>query len=149
MAVVVLAAFSVIIATNAGYMSNALNTEPKTQVKNASTTFYANISIRLYEGDGCGCVPLRGITINATSRDTDHYTSGITDENGLCVLQLEFDKTYRISIQDAYHESVLFDFVVIDDQAFSFHTKIVQSSSVGTFLQMFLHKLFPMKKIIP
>jgi hypothetical protein len=149
MTVVVLAVFSLIIATNAGYMSNALNTEPTTQIKNASTDFYANISIHLYEGDGCGCVPLRGIPINATGRDTDHYTSGMTDENGLCVLQLEFDKTYRISIQDVNHESVLFDFVVIDNQAFSFHTKIVQSSSpVGTFLQMLLHKLFTAKKII-
>jgi len=149
MAVVVLAAYSLIIAANAGYVSNALNTGQTAQVKNASTDFYANISIHVYEGDGCGCVPLRGIPINATGRDTDHYTSGVTDENGLCILQLEFDRTYRVSIQAVNHESVLFDFVVIDNQAFSFHMKIIQSSSpVGTFLQMLLHKLFTVKKII-
>jgi hypothetical protein len=47
--------------------------------------------------------------INTIGRDTDHLTSRLTNDNGSCVLQLQFDKTYRVSIQTNNHESVLFD----------------------------------------
>jgi hypothetical protein len=149
MAVVSLAVFSLIVAANAGYVSSNLKSQKTTQMMNTQTDFYANITFNVYEGEGCGCVPLRGVPLNATGRDTDHFTSGITDDNGTCVLQLEFDKTYRVSIQAADHESVLFDFVVIDNQAFSFHMKVIDTSSYHfSFLQMILQKILFTKKII-
>ncbi|MCX6670325.1 MAG: hypothetical protein NTX92_00195 [Euryarchaeota archaeon] len=146
MAVVFVAVFSLIIAANAGYISRSQKT---TKSMSAPLEFYANVTFNVFEGDGCGCVPLRGIPMNATGRDTDHSTSGITDENGTCILQLEYDRTYRISIQEADHESVLFDFVVIDDQMFTFHMKEVGASTpYFSFIQMMLQKLLLAKHII-
>jgi len=146
MAVVLLAVFSLIIAANAGYVSDSLNTRKTTEMKNTQTDFYANITFNVYEGEGCGCVPLRGVPLNATGRDTDHSASGLTDDDGNCILQLEYDKTYRISILEVDHESVLFDFVVIDDQMFSFHMKEVETSlSHFSFIQMILQKLLSLK----
>jgi hypothetical protein len=149
MAVVLLAVFSLIIAANAGYVSSNLKSQKTTQMMNTQTDFYANITFNVYEGEGCGCVPLRGVPLNATGRDTDHFTSGVTDDNGTCNLQLEYDKTYRVSIQALDHESVLFDFVVIDNQAFSFHMKVIEESSYHfSFLQMMLQKIHFAKKLI-
>lgn len=147
MAVVLLAVFSLIIAANAGYVSSNLKSQKTTQMMNTKTDFYANITFNVYEGEGCGCVPLRSVPLNATGRDTDHFTSGVTDDNGTCVLQLEYDKTYRVSIQAVDHESVLFDFVVLDNQAFSFHMKVIDTSSYHfSFLQMMLQKIVLAKK---
>lgn len=146
MAVVTLAVFSLIIAANAGFNSMGQKT---TKIMSAQTDFYANITINVFEGEGCGCVPLRGIPINATGRDTDHFTSGLTNDNGTCVLQLEYDKTYRVSIQAVDHESVLFDFLVLDNQAFSFHMKVLDTSSFRlSFFQMILQKILFAKKLI-
>ena len=149
MAVVLLAVFSLIIAANAGYVSSNLKSQKTTQMMNTKTDFYANITFNVYEGEGCGCVPLRSVPLNATGRDTDHFTSGVTDDNGTCVLQLEYDKTYRVSIQAVDHESVLFDFVVLDNQAFSFHMKVIDTSSYHfSFLQMMLQKIVLAKKLL-
>lgn len=149
MAVVLLAVFSLIVAANAGYVSSNLKSQKTTQVMNTQTDFYANITFNVYEGEGCGCVPLRGVPLNATGRDTDHSTSGVTDDDGNCVLQLEYDKTYRVSIQAVDHESVLFDFVVLDNQAFSFHMKVIEESSHSfSFFQMILQKILFAKKLI-
>jgi hypothetical protein len=149
MAVVLLAVFSLIIAANAGYVSSNLKSQKTTQMMNTQTDFYANITFNVYEGEGCGCVPLRGVPLNATGRDTDHFTSGVTDDNGTCVLQLEYDKTYRVSIQAVDHESVLFDFVVLDNQAFSFHMKVIEESSYRfSFIQMMLQKIVLAKKFL-
>jgi len=149
MAVVLLAVFSLIVAANAGYVSSNLKSQKTTQMMTSQTDFYANITFNVYEGEGCGCVPLRGIPLNATGRDTDHYTSGVTDDDGNCVLQLEYDKTYRVSIQAVDHESVLFDFVVIDNQVFSFHMKVIDTSSYRfSFIQMMLQKILFAKKLI-
>jgi hypothetical protein len=147
-AVVLVAVFSLIIAVNAGYVSNTVQNNKTTPVKGTLSDFYANITFNVYDGEGCGCVPLRGVPINATGRDTDHSTSGLTDDNGKCVLQLEYDKTYRVSMQEQDHESVLFDFVVIDNQEFSFHMKVIETSiHVPSFLQMMLQKIIFSKKL--
>jgi hypothetical protein len=131
MAVVFVAICSLIVAANAGYIPTNQTLQKKNSVENNPTTFYANITFHVYEGEGCGCVPLSGVPINASGRDTDHNASGVTDEEGQLILQLEFDKTYRVSVQEKDHESVLFDFVVIDDQSFAFHIKVVKDSSQG------------------
>ena len=148
MVVVVVAVFSLIIAANAGNMSDTLGSQKTPEMKTTQTDFYANVTFNIFEGDGCGCVPLRYVPLNATGRDTDHSTSGLTDDEGQCILQLEYDKTYRISVIEANHESVLFDFVVIDDQVFSFHMKEIETSSLARFslLHMILQKLLLLKQ---
>jgi hypothetical protein len=149
MAVVLLAVFSLIVAANAGYVSSNLKSQKTTQMMKSQTDFYANITFNVYEGEGCGCVPLRGVPLNATGRDTDHFTSGVTDDDGNCVLQLEYDKTYRVNIQAVDHESVLFDFIVLDNQVFSFHMKVIDTSSYRvSFIQMMLQKILFAKKLI-
>jgi hypothetical protein len=138
-AVVILAVFFLIIAANAGNVSNTPNVEKKTESKNVLTEFYANITFSVFEGEGCECVPLRGSFINATGRDTDHSAFGVTNDKGVCVLQLQFDKTYRVSVQISNHESVLYDFNVLDDQSFTFNLKKTQASS--TFVPLSMHAI--------
>jgi hypothetical protein len=146
MVVVLVAVFSVMIAANAAYVSHAYRSEQTAQKSSASTEFYAAITIHLYQGEGCGCVPLREVFINATGRDTDHSASNVTDQNGMCILFLEYDKTYRLRIEQKDYESVLFDFVVLDDQTFSFHVKEVETSAKGfSLLQMVLQKILLQK----
>ena len=147
MAIGLLAILSFVIAAHAGTLSTQQLKKDITP-QNAPTEFYANITFHVYEGEGCGCVPLRGVPINATGRDTDHITNGTTDDNGQCILQLEFDKTYRITIQNGDHESVLFDFVVIDNQAFSFHLKVIETSTPSFSLaQILLHRLMRIRTL--
>ena len=149
--VVVLVVFSLIIATNAGYAETNQKSQKTVQISNIQTIFYANITFNVYEGEACdvGCIPLRGVTINATSRDIEHHiTSAVTDDNGKCVLQLLYT-TYRISFQEKDHEAVLFDFEVIGDQTFSFQTKKIETSlNYLSFAQMMLQKIILTKKLI-
>lgn len=148
MVVVIIAVFSLIIAVNAGNVSDNLNPQKEIEIQNTQRDFYANITFNIYKGDGCGCIPLRGIHLNATGRDTDHSTSGLTNDDGRCVLQLEYYKTYRISIQETNLESVLFNFVVIDNQMFSFHIKEIETSSLYnfSFIQIILQRILLVKK---
>jgi len=81
--------------------------------------FDAEITFYIYEGTGCGCVPIIGAFINATSGDGQD--SGITDENGTCILHMVINSDYRVSIEAGSFNSVLFDFNVIDNQIFKFH----------------------------
>jgi hypothetical protein len=87
--------------------------------------FYAQISFLLSEGEGCGsgCIPIRQVPIWAEGLTTDHNATGITDDNGICILELEFDQNYRIHIEFEGFHRVLFDFTVNEDQAFTFHMK--------------------------
>lgn len=139
---------SLIVVANAGMILTKQENQKKTPSIGTPTAFYANITFHVYEGEGCGCVPLRGVPINASGRDTEHNTSGVTDDNGTCVLQLEYDKTYRVSIQDKNHETVLFDFDVIEDQSFAFHLKVTDSSHGFSLIQTLLHKIELVKRLI-
>lgn len=147
MAVVLVAVFSVIIAVNAGYVSDSLTSQIIRESHPAQMNAYANISFTIFEGDGCGCTPLQGVPINATGKDTEHSASGLTDEDGKCVLQLEYGKTYQVNIEEIDHESVLFDFDVVDHQMFQFHMKFIDTSSVTHFslIQLILQKLLALK----
>jgi len=83
--------------------------------------FFAEITFNLYEGTGCGCVPVRNAPITAWGLDVDHSTSGITDDDGKCILQMEINYNYRVTIEAEGFNTVMFDFLVIDDQTFVFH----------------------------
>ena len=99
----------------------------------ASCGEYAQISCYLYEGEGCGCVPVRFVLVSARGIDTAHNDSGLTDENGLCILELEYDYTYRITIEVENFEMILFDFNVLDDQTFTFHLQEKDDSVLPHF----------------
>ncbi len=113
--------------------SNVLNESRVNQ-----TVFYADIEITLFEGEGCGCFPLPDTLIFAEGQDTDHNDSGYTDEEGYVLLELEIDSTYRVMIMHDDYNDVLFDFIVVDDQYFSFHLEetvvsISQDSTIPSY----------------
>jgi len=145
MSIAMVAILSLIVAVNAGQVA----LQPKKE-NNAPTDFYANITVKVFEGDGCECVPLGGSFVNATGRDTDHNDFNVTNDRGECVLHLQFDKTYRVSVQIGDHESVLYDFNVLDDQTFVFNLMKTSTSSnpVPSALQIVLNKVAALKKII-
>jgi len=93
------------------------------------TLFTAQISFILYEGTGCGCVPVYGAQITAFGLDVDHNDSGVTDDDGNCILELEYNGNYRVQIQAENYQIVLFDFLVVDDQPFVFHMQEKNSGS--------------------
>jgi hypothetical protein len=150
MTIVFVAILSLIVAVNAGQVSLQQKTETKTPFMLKPTDFYANITFKVFEGEGCECVLLGGSFINATGRDTDHLTSGVTDDKGVCVLQLQFDKTYRVSVQISDHESVLYDFNVLDDQSFTFNLKktVTSSNPVPASMHAVLQQLSFVKKVL-
>jgi hypothetical protein len=88
---------------------------------NPQSLFFAEITFNLYEGTGCGCVPVRNASITAWGLDVDHNASGITDDNGKCILQLEINYNYRVTIEAEGFQTVMFDFLILDDQTFVFH----------------------------
>lgn len=132
---IVMAAFSLIVAANAINIRTQQEFTVETKEINSSNQplFYAEISFYIFEGEGCACVPIINASVFAYGLDTDHNDSGLTDEDGLCILELEYDRTYRVKIEAENFQTVLFDFFVIDDQTFSFHMQEVEESSSHSF----------------
>jgi hypothetical protein len=144
-----LATFSLVIAANAGYIAVQPEKQEIKATGNAyQSEFYAEISFYIYEGDGCACVPVRNAPIFAQGLDTDHNDSGFTDDDGLCILELEYDATYRVTLEMEAFQMVLFDFVVIDDQTFTFHMQEEDTSTPNlSLLQMFVQKISHLKNL--
>ncbi len=120
------------------------------QITPAAMIGYEAITFHLFEGEGCGCIPIYDATVSAVGRTTLHNTSGVTNDDGECVLHLEYDETYRIQIHADGFQTVLFDFNVVDDQSFSFHLAPVNDSVVKhhVFLLQLLQRFQWMKKFI-
>ena len=133
-AIMLLAIFSLITAANAGY-SAVQHEKQENQINSTGNEgdFYEEISISTYEGDGCGCVPLPYVTVEAYGRDTDHFDTNITDINGFCILELEYDATYRVTIEVDDFQLIMYDFKVLDDQPFTFHMQELKDSSPQSF----------------
>jgi hypothetical protein len=145
MSIAVVAILSLIVAVNASQVA----LQPKKE-NNAPTDLYANITVKVFEGDECECVPLGGRFVNATGRDTNHNDFNVTNDRGECVLHVQFDETYRVNVQIGDHESVLYDFNVLDDQTFVFNLKKTSTSSnpIPSALQIVLNKVAALKKIL-
>lgn len=146
---IITAAFSIIVTANPVQISNDSYQEVEYTKNGGSPLAYAQISFNIFEGSGCGCVPLIGTSVSAYGLDTDHSDSGITDENGLCILELEYDATYRVTIDDENFVKVTFDFLVIDDQTFTFRMQDKEDSISQSFpvLSQFLQKLIEIENI--
>lgn len=86
---------------------------------NQNAFFEAEITFYVLTGEGCGCTPIPGALISAYSGEGN--TSGVTDEDGLCILTMVILGEYEIFIEvDGYH-MINFEFNVLDDQTFTFH----------------------------
>ena len=84
-----------------------------------NTNFEAQITIYVYEGEGCSCKPIPGAYINATGSEGPVFN--VTDDEGKCVLNLVIFSEYRVSIEAENFNKVMFNFDIIDDQTFKFH----------------------------
>jgi len=93
---------------------NVINGYKQQSLFNAEITFY------IYDGYGCGCTPIRNASITAWGLDVDDNTSGTTDDHGKCILQMQINYNYRVTIEADGYQTVSFDFLVIDDQTFVF-----------------------------
>ena len=120
----VLIALGLFTVANAGVTTDSLSQQP------LSTDFYAILSFETFEGEGCGCIQISDVFINASGLTTDHNVRNITDTQGLCNLELEYDQTYRISIEHKDFTKVLMDLTVIGDQDMAFHMQEVEEESL-------------------
>ena len=81
--------------------------------------FDAEITFYILTGEGCACTPIPDATISAYSGEGN--TSGVTDEDGLCILTLVILGEYNIIIEANGYQMIDFEFNVLDDQIFTFH----------------------------
>jgi hypothetical protein len=86
-------------------------------------------------GDGCACDPIENVPIVAYGLDTGHNDSNITNDDGFCVLELEIDSSYTVTIDDVNEEYqiIIFDFLVVDDQTFKFQLQEIKDSIPQNF----------------
>lgn len=133
--VLILAALSLIVAANAINIENQQGITLQSEEKDNGNQllFFAEITFNIFEGEGCACVPIPGAFIFAYGLDTDHNDSNITDDEGFCILELEYDHTFRVTIEAEGFQIVMFDFYVIDDQEFTFHMQEKEDSSSHNF----------------
>lgn len=111
-----------LLAASGGFAVQHSSSPRKAPVRD----FYLILSFTIYSGTDCDCIPITGVPINATGLDTDHIFSNVTDDYGRCTIQVEYDKTYRISIEEKNFESVLYDMQIIGNQTFVFHLKTLK-----------------------
>ena len=138
-AIMLLTILSLVIVANAGYNTIEKDSQNNLTSKDGLiSNFYAEITFYLYEGEGCECQPVRFAPIVVQGLDTSHSASGETDSYGFLLLELEFDATYRVTIESDVFETVIMDFNVIDDQTLTFH---LQEEEVSISSISFLQKI--------
>lgn len=146
-AIMLLAIFSLIIAANAGYSS--IQHEKKINISDNGdrSVFYAEISFYVYVGDGCACEPIPDTAVEAYGRDTDHFDTNITDLDGFCILELEYDATYQVTIEVENFHLVMFDFKVLDDQPFTIHMQEEEESATPNVLYNIVQRINHLKHL--
>jgi len=128
--IMLLAILSLVIAANTGYSAIQHETqEIKTSGNEALSEFYAEISFGVYGEGGCQGCEIPYAAVEAYGLDTDHFDTNITDIYGSCILRLEYDATYRVTIEVEDYYLVMYDFKVLDDQPFSIHMQQEEESS--------------------
>ena len=136
---------SLAIGTAAGIAKSNTQTNemPNQQINEnfaPASMFTAIINFQLYVRDGCGCSPVTGAAISAWGLDIEDNDSAITDDIGVCNLELEINYNYKVTIEAEGFHTIEFDFLVVDDQDFTFYLdEVDESSLVGLSL---VHRLF-------
>jgi len=136
---------SVAIGTAAGIAKlNTQTIETTNQQINENSAqasmFTAIINFQLYVGDGCACTPVTGASISAWGLDIEDNDSAVTDDIGVCSLELEINYNYKVTIEAEEFHMIEFDFLVVDDQDFTFYLdEVDESPSLGLSL---VHRLF-------
>lgn len=113
----ILATFAVGIAAEAvltkNEQKNTRNDIGQQSLFDAEITFY------VLTGEGCGCDPIPDASIVAYGGEGS--VSGVTDEDGMCVLTLVILGEYEVIIEAEEYQEIDFEFNVLDDQTFTFH----------------------------
>lgn len=91
--------------------------------------FLAEITFTIVINDGCGCNPIEGVTISAYGGAGND--ENVTDVDGTCVLELEINSIYTVSITEENYVPVLFEFTVIDDQYFVYQMTLKDESTAS------------------
>jgi len=91
------------------------------------TMFDAEVTFTIQTSTGCGCDPIPGATINAYGGEGS--VSGVTDDQGTCVLTLVILGEYEVIIEADNYQDIDFEFNVLDDQSFIFHMFETDESS--------------------
>ncbi len=91
--------------------------------------FFTEITFTIMINDGCGCNPIEGVTVSAFGGAGND--ENVTDIDGKCVLLLEINSEYTVSITAENYIPVLFDFVVIDEQFFVFQMTLKDDSTAS------------------
>jgi len=136
---------SVAIGTAAGIaklntQTNEMSNQQINENSAQASMFTAIINFQLYVRDGCGCSPVTGAAISAWGLDIEDNDSAITDDIGVCNLELEINYNYKVTIEAEGFHMIEFDFLVVDDQDFTFYLdEVDESSSLGLGL---VHLLF-------
>jgi len=124
----VLVAFTVGIAAEATFMNEA-NVNTQNHIKNDPQPMFFDVDITFYvqTGEGCGCTPIVGASVQAFGGEGSD--SGVTNEDGMCVLTLVVSGEYEVIIEADKYQEINFEFNVIDEQTFIFHMFEKQESS--------------------
>ncbi len=111
----------------AGIIGNA-DINKTNQENYQPSLFNAEITFIIQTGEGCGCIPIQGVSVRAYGGDGND--SGITDEDGKCILSLVINSEYEVYIEGEGYHNIDFEFNVLDDQTFVFHLFEKKGSSV-------------------
>jgi hypothetical protein len=137
----VLSTFAIGIAAEAALLKNEKkdidNGISQSSLSDAEITFY------ILTGEGCACDPIIGASIAAFGGEGND--SGVTDEDGMCILTLEILGEYEVIIEAEEYITINFEFNVLDDQTFTFHLLEADDESStreGSLLNRLLTKIF-------
>ncbi|KYK34638.1 MAG: hypothetical protein AYK22_04955 [Thermoplasmatales archaeon SG8-52-3] len=105
-----------------------MNNQQKIEYNDIDNTpiFFTEITFTIMINDGCGCNPIEGVSVSAFGGAGNDQN--VTDINGKCILLLEINSEYTVSITHDEYIPVLFDFVVIDEQFFVFQMTLKDES---------------------
>jgi hypothetical protein len=134
--------FSVGLVSQAAFVTNSPFSEKTSDDIENQIFFDADLTFYIFEGEGCACEPIVGATFFAVGGEGND--SGVTDEDGKCVLNLVINSEYRIYIEAEKFHRIIFDIEVLDDQTFKFHMakKEVSSVNINPLLYKILTRIF-------
>lgn len=109
--------------------------------KKSPQLFDAEITFYVQTGEGCACDPIQDALVQAFGGEGSD--SGVTDEDGMCVLTLVIDGEYEVIIEAEEFLDVYFEFNVVDDQTFIIHMfeKPESSSRTLSLFQTLISKV--------
>jgi hypothetical protein len=132
----VLSILTIGIAAEATFLKKVeVNHQKQTKNVGQPMLFDAEITFYVLTGEGCACTPIVGATISAVGGEGSD--SGVTDEDGMCVLTLVILGEYEVFIEAEDYHRIYFEFNVLDDQTFTFHLLERKGTSLNSLPSLY------------